>query len=72
MKKNIENSDAPTSSADDVRAGERPEAEDRERHERRRGARSITTNAASSATAGASRPIVCAEPQPALSASTSA
>ena len=51
--------------ADDVRAGERAQPEDPERaRAARRERSSIATKAASSAADSASRPIVCADPQP--------
>ena len=72
MKKNIENSEAPVSTPTTLapvsvrmRKIENGTSGAAER-------RSIATNAASSATAAASRPIVWPEPQPASGASTSA
>ena len=71
MKKNIENSDMPISSATtfDPRSVCRRKIENGTSGSRLR--RSITTNAASSATATAPSPIVRADPQPAWLASTS-
>ena len=47
-----------------VRARQRADAEEPEAHQRRLGARSMNTNATSSAAAAAIMPIVSTEPQP--------
>ncbi len=72
MKKNIENSDMPMSSPTTLDARSVRSRKIQNGSSGWRARDSMTMKAASSAADTASRPIVCVEPQPALSASTSA
>ena len=64
--RNIANSDGAEDQPGDVRADERAQPEDRERHQRVLATRLPDHEAAEQASAAAKRPIVSAEPQPYL------